>query len=336
MELRQAIEGFLSAVGYEYGYSPRTVQAYRRDLEQFAVFANDENDGGDPSADGRTGHGSSEEVLEGATRTAQPAFDVELLDVELMRAWLWERQQRGLAASTLARNVATLKSFGRWLEQRRLVPGNPASRLQAPKQSRSLPRVLSEAQIAGILARAEQRALGGDPEALRDRAVLELLYAAALRVSELCGLTLDALDLRERTVRVLGKGGKERVAPFGAPAAQALAGYLASARHALAARADERAAEAAAALFLGNRGQSLSTDAVYRLVSRQLAHEPGSGPRGPHTLRHTAATHLLDGGADLRVVQEMLGHASLGSTQIYTHVSTEKLAQAYRQAHPRA
>jgi integrase/recombinase XerC len=311
MQLNEAIEGFLSAVEFEYGYSPFTVKAYRRDLADLAAFAVAD----DPDA------------KPGST-------DVELLDLELLRAWLWERQQRGLAPSTLARNVASAKSFGRWLEHRRLVPGNPASRLQAPKQSRSLPRVLSEAQISGILDRAAHRAESGDPEALRDRAVLELLYAAALRVSELCGLPLDGLDLRERTVRVLGKGGKERVVPLGAPAAAALADYLDSARGVLADRME--GGTPSSTLFIGDDGRALASHTVYRKVSRELEHEPGSGPRGPHTLRHTAATHLLDGGADLRVVQEMLGHASLGSTQIYTHVSTEKLAQAYRQAHPRA
>lgn len=311
MRLGEAIEGFLSTVEFEYGYSPHTLRAYRRDLADLAAFTVADDPDAEPGS-----------------------MDVDLLDLELLRAWLWERQQRGLAAGTLARNVATLKSFGKWLEHRRLVAGNPASRLRAPQQARSLPRVLSEGQITQILDRAEARARGGDPEAVRDRAVLELLYAAALRVSELCGLTPGGLDLRERTVKVLGKGGKERIVPLGAPAAHALGAYVSEARDLLLARAERP--DAARVLFVGNAGAPLSTYAVYRLVSRELGQEPGSGPRGPHTLRHTAATHLLDGGADLRVVQEMLGHASLGSTQVYTHVSTEKLAQAYRQAHPRA
>lgn len=326
MRLSEAIEGFLSTVEFEYGYSPHTVKAYRRDLADLAAFVVADDPGAEPGS-----------------------MEVSLIDLELLRAWLWQRQQRGLAPSTLARNVATLKSFGKWLEHRRLVLGNPASRLRTPQQSRSLPRVLSEDRIGRILDRAESRARSGDPEVLRDCAVLELLYAAALRVSELCGLPLGGLDLRERTVRVLGKGGKERVVPLGAPAVAALIDYLDRAREALAARSERadaaetakvggsaKTADAAEALFLGNTGTPLSPHAVYRLVSRELEQEPGSGPRGPHTLRHTAATHMLDGGADLRVVQEMLGHASLGSTQVYTHVSTEKLARAYRQAHPRA
>ncbi len=311
MRLDEAIEGYLTTVEFEYGYSPHTVKAYRRDLLDFAEYA----DGPD----------SDEE-------SSSDPLDVDLIDLELLRAWLWERQERGLAQGTLSRNVATLKSFGNWLEHRRLVPANPAARLRAPKKARPLPRVLSEDQIGQILSRAEARARGGDPAEIRDRAVLELLYATALRVSELCGLPLSGLDLRERTVRVIGKGDKERVVPLGAPAALALPDYLERARPALPARAGQRPET----LFLGNGGASLASHSVYRLVARELEQEPGSGPRGPHTLRHTAATHLLNGGADLRVVQELLGHASLASTQVYTHVSTERLAQTYRQAHPRA
>lgn len=316
MRLDEAIAGFLATVEFEYGYSPLTVKGYGRDLRDLAAFVVSDEPGG---ADG--------------------GVDVEVIDLELLRAWLWQRQQRGLAASTLARSVATVKSFGKWLEQRRIVPSNPASRLQSPKRGRSLPRVLSEDQLQQILDRAAARAETGDPVELRDHAILELLYATALRVSELCGLTLGGLDLRERTAQVLGKGGKERVVPLGAPAVRALERYLDRARPRLADRGSAAKSEGGAAsgtVFLDGRGGPLASHSVYRLVSRELAQEPGSGPRGPHVLRHSAATHLLNGGADLRVVQEMLGHASLGSTQIYTHVSTERLAETYRQAHPRA
>ncbi len=313
MRLQEAIEGFLTVVEFEYGYSAHTIKAYRRDLRDFAEFV---------AAHNRSGTVSTE---------------VADIDLELLRAWLWERQERGLSPSTIARNVATLKSFGGWLEHRRLVPGSPASRLRAPKTPRTLPRVLSEEQVARILDRAARRAVEADadalPEMLRDRAVLELLYATALRVSELCTLALDGLNLGDRTVRVTGKGDKQRVVPLGAPAARALDDYLVRARPVLVARA--RLA-AASTVFLGKDGESLTTNTVYRLVARELEQEPGSGSRGPHTLRHTAATHLLNGGADLRVVQEMLGHSSLASTQVYTHVSTERLTQTYRQAHPRA
>ena len=331
MRLDGAIRGFLSAVEFEYGYSAHTVKAYRRDLSSLAEY-----------------------VASDLNVSSAGDVDIDALDLERLRGWLWHRQQEGLAPSTLARNVATVKSFGSWLERRQFVPGSPASRLRAPKTARTLPRVLSEEQITRILDRAAGRAETGDPVALRDRAVLELLYATALRVTELCTLPLDGLDLQERTVRVTGKGNKQRVVPLGAPAAHALDAYLSNARSRLAARAAElphvpwgspssaHSGNAASrgsgdhVVFLGNTGRALSAQAVYRLVARELEQEPGSGPRGPHTLRHTAATHLLNGGADLRVVQEMLGHASLGSTQVYTHVSTDRLAAAYRQAHPRA
>ncbi len=310
MRIDEAIDGFLRTVEFEYGYSPNTVKAYRNDLRALTDFLEAEDPGGKPGD-----------------------VDVTVIDLELLRAWLWDRQQRGYAAGTIARSVATVKSFGAWLEQRRIVPGSPASRLQSPKQSRTLPRVLSEQQLDRILERAAHRAESGDPPAMRDRAVLELLYATALRVSELCTLPIAGLDLPGRTVRVIGKGNKQRVVPLGGPAARAIGEYLQQARPALLAQSD---GGDPGTVFLGNRGDELTPSAVYRLVSRELEQEPGGGPRGPHTLRHSAATHLLNGGADLRVVQEMLGHASLNSTQIYTHVSTERLAQTYRQAHPRA
>lgn len=306
MRISAAVEAFVSAAQFEYGYSEHTVRAYRRDLLRFTEFA-----------------------------AEHQVDEVTQIDLELLRSWLWARQQEGLAASTLARFVATLKSFGSWLENRRLVPGNPASRLRTPKAPRSLPRVLGHEQMAHVLERAQFRAQGGDPQHIRDHAILELLYASALRVSELTALALDGFDRRERSVRVLGKGNKERVVPLGAPAASALERYLGEARDVLRARSTDPGSTQSV-LFIGNRGKAMNSSAIYRLVSHELAQEPGSGPSGPHTLRHTAATHLLDGGADLRVVQEMLGHASLSSTQVYTHVSMERLAETYRQAHPRA
>lgn len=366
MRLEDAIDGFLTAVEFEYGYSEHTVRAYRRDLGDLRGFLTAQNAAPACSRSQRTGDHAVDtdtdtdadaatdtdadtdadtdtDVRAIDTSTGGVPLDTRLLDLEALRSWLWNRQQRGLAATTLARNVATLKSFGAWLERRRILPGNPASRLRAPKVARSLPRVLSDEQVTRILARAESRAQSEDPAQLRDHAVLELLYSCALRVSELCSLGTDGVDLRERTVRVVGKGNRERVVPLGAPAARAIVAYLEGARPQLAERGQrpptERAhpsARSAGVLFLGNRGGPLAAHAVYSLVSRELSAEPGSGPRGPHTFRHTAATHLLDGGADLRVVQDFLGHASLTSTQVYTHVSSERLAERYRQAHPRA
>ncbi|MEY9953851.1 site-specific recombinase XerD [Leifsonia sp. EB34] len=190
--------------------------------------------------------------------------------------------------------------------------------------------MITRAQIDGLLDALAARAEGGEPASIRDVAVIEMLYAAGIRVSELTGLDVDDVDLERLTLRVVGKGNKERVVPFGVPALRAIRRYLEVARPALAA---ERSGPA---LLLGARGGRLGTRAVYQLVASLLADLPGGGPAGPHTLRHTAATHLLDGGADLRAVQEILGHASLGTTQIYTHVSTERLKETYRIAHPRA
>ncbi|MFC5338574.1 tyrosine recombinase XerC [Leucobacter denitrificans] len=309
MRIIEAVSAFLETARLEYGYSEHTVRSYRRDLTYFAEYAD-----------------------------AQHIETLDQLDLELLRAWLWERQQQGLAPATLARHVATLKSFGTWLESRRLVPGNPASRLRTPKTPRALPRVLSKEQMVRVLDRAETRAAAGDPEQIRDHAILELLYSSALRVSELISLRIEGYDSRSRSVKVVGKGSKERIVPLGAPAARTVERYIAEGRRPLLERnTDPSPKTAQTALFIGNRnGTALNSSAVYRLVSRELDEEPGGGPRGPHTLRHTAATHLLDGGADLRVVQEILGHSSLSSTQVYTHVSMERLSETYRQAHPRA
>lgn len=335
MGLDEAIERFLSSLDHERGYSPHTVRAYRRDLRHLATHA---EMAATPESAGQVADGAA-------------GMPVSALTLDLLRDWLWQQHESGLAPSTIARSVASVKSFGSWLEHRRLVPGNPAARLRAPKHSSALPRVLTGAQMERLLERARRLADQPDARALRDWAILELLYATGVRVSELCGLTLERLDLHQRTIRVLGKGGAERVVPFGAPAAHALAEYLERGRPVLrsAAAPTNQGKNVSAGqttrngaqtmqpvLFLNASGNPLGTRSVYRLVSHALHDEPGTGPRGPHTLRHTAATHLLDGGADLRVVQEVLGHASLGSTQIYTQVSAERLANVYLQAHPRA
>ena len=328
MQLTTAIERFLAALDTEYGYSAHTIAAYRRDLRHLLASFQVVSDNDRPSP--------AESDPEGFVTThGVPIEDVTTEDVtiEVLRQALWRRQEQGVAPATLARNIATLKSFGSWLELNGLTPANPAARLRTPRTPKALPRVLGEQQMARILERAAALADTGDPEAIRDHAILEMLYATAIRVSELCTTRSGAVRLDEATVKVMGKGKKERVVTFGAPAARALRRYLAESRPQLAARA---AAPSSELLWYGNDGGPLSTSAVYRLVARALEQEPGSGPKGAHTLRHTAATHLLNGGAELRVVQEILGHASLASTQVYTHVSTERLATAYQSAHPRA
>lgn len=302
MSLESTVDDFTEYLSAERGFSANTVRSYRSDLSQLIEFAQ--------------------------SRGATTAAD---LDLELLRDWLWRASQDGLAKSTLARRAAAARSLTAWLRRTDATPTDAATRLKAPKSDHHLPRVLTREQVDGILSRVAVRASTGDPVALRDLAIVELLYASALRVSELTGLSMGDIDLGRLTVRVLGKGSKERVVPFGIPARTAVTAWLERGRPAL-----TDGGAAASPLFVGARGGRLASRAVYELVSGLLATVPGSGPSGPHTLRHTAATHLLDGGADLRAVQEMLGHASLGTTQLYTHVSIERLTDSYRMAHPRA
>ena len=300
VDLQRTVDDFASYLAADRGFSEHTVRSYRSDLVQLVAFA-----------------------------TARGATGPDDLDLELLRDWLWHSSQDGLAKSTLARRAASARSLSAWLASTKATSTDAAARLKAPKSDHHLPRVLSRDAMEGILARVAARAETGDPVALRDLAIVELLYASALRVSELTGLAVSDVDLGRLTVRVLGQGSKERVVPFGVPARTAIVGWIERGRPAL-------AEEGASALFVGARGKRLTSRAVYELVSGLLATVPGSGPAGPHTFRHTAATHLLDGGADLRAVQEMLGHASLGTTQLYTHVSAERLKESYRLAHPRA
>lgn len=317
MEIGRAIDDFTAHLAAERGYSPQTVRAYRSDLTALHDFA----------------------AHRGVTSADELGLDV-------LRDWLWQASQDGLAKATLARRSASVKSFSAWLARTGGTRADTATRLRAPRPDRTLPRVINREQMAAMLAGlAENAANAGEnrPAALRDLAIIELLYASALRVSELTGLDVDDVDLDRLTVRVLGKGSKERVVPFGVPAQSAIVDYVRLGRPALAAASTAQAGPAARenpdavrALFLGTRGRRLNTRSVYQLVAGLLADIPGTGPSGPHALRHTAATHLLDGGADLRAVQEMLGHANLGTTQIYTHVSTERLKESYRLAHPRA
>ncbi|HEY5320680.1 MAG TPA: tyrosine recombinase XerC [Galbitalea sp.] len=297
--LERAVTDFAVYLSAERGFSAHTVRSYRSDLGDLARF-------------------SSERGVESTER----------LDLELLRDWLWDGSTRGLAKSTLARRSAAARSLSVWLAKTGVTPMDAAARLRAPKADHHLPRVLTRPQIDGLLAGLAARAESGEAMATRDLAIVELLYASALRVSEITGLDAGDVDLGNLTVRVTGKGSKERVVPFGTPAQRAIVDYQTH-RH-------ELLNEPTDALFLGARGKRIGTRAVYELIAALLATLPGSGPSGPHTLRHTAATHLLDGGADLRSVQEMLGHASLGTTQLYTHVSSERLKESYRMAHPRA
>ncbi len=297
--LERAVNDFAVYLAAERGFSVHTVRSYGADLADLQRFARSR---GIDSTDG--------------------------LDLEVLRDWLWDGSKAGLAKSTLARRSAAVRSFSSWLARTGVAPTDAGTRLRAPKADHHLPRVLTRPQIDGILAGLADRAAGGDAIAARDLAIVELLYASALRVSEIVGLDLGDIDLGSLTARVTGKGSKERVVPFGVPAQHAIVDYE---RH-----RHELLVEPTSAVFLGARGRRIGTRTVYQLIASLLAEIPGSGPAGPHTLRHTAATHLLDGGADLRSVQELLGHASLGTTQLYTHVSAERLKESYRNAHPRA
>lgn len=302
MDLRAAIDGYTRHLELDRGFSVHTVRGYRTDLLDLAGFAE-----------------------------AAGVGDTAAVDLELLRGWLWRGSTAGLAKSTLARRSAAARGFTTWLATTGVAEADPGHRLKAPRPDRHLPRVLTRTQVDGLLDGLAARAATGEPNARRDLAAVELLYASALRVSELVGARLADLDRERMTLRVLGKGGKERVVPFGIPARRALDAYLDTARPPLLDGRDDPGT-----IFVGARGGRLNPRGVYELVAGLLADLPGSGPAGPHAFRHTAATHLLDGGADLRAVQELLGHASLATTQIYTHVSAERLKESYLLAHPRA
>lgn len=258
------------------------------------------------------------------------AEDLSGLTVRSLRSWLANQQTRGRARGTLQRRTAAVRVFGRWARQTGRLDHDPAAALRSPKRARTLPPTLEQPDADAMLTEALRVvADGGGPAASRDVAMLELLYATGVRVSEMCGLDLGDLDQRRQTVRVLGKGNKERTVPYGRPAARAVDGWLAV-------RGTLAAPEAGAAVFVGDRGRRIDQRVVRRIVHRALGVVDGAPDLGPHGLRHAMATHLLEGGADLRSVQEMLGHASLATTQIYTHVSDARLRAAFQQAHPRA
>ena len=256
--------------------------------------------------------------------------DVGTIDVRTLRSWLAKQQTLGRARTTMARRATAVRVFTGWAQRTGRSTTDAGSLLGTPKAHRTLPPALRLDEVRGLLDAAATRADDGSAVGVRDVAILELLYATGIRVGELCGLDVDDVDHERSLVRVFGKGRKERSVPFGRPAGRALDDWLSRGRPAL------MAPGAGAALFLGARGRRVDQRAVRTLVHARLADVPGAPDLGPHGLRHTAATHLLEGGADLRAVQELLGHASLATTQIYTHVTTDRLRAAYRQAHPRA
>jgi integrase/recombinase XerC len=298
--MREPVTAFLRHLEVERHGSPHTVRAYRRDLDDWIGFMTP------PSRNGAAAPIDQRVVIAATSRD--------------VRAWLAALHARGLDPVSLTRKLAAVRSLYRFLARRGVVRRNPGRDVRAPRPSRKLVTFLPTDEANAVV---DGRGLAGDTRD-RDVAVLEMLYATGLRVSELASLDLDAVDREARTVRVLGKGGKERMVPYGAPAARALDAYLG------------RRATARGAVFVNQRGGRLSVRSIHTLV-RRAARAAGVTRRvSPHTLRHTFATHLLDRGADLRVIQELLGHSRLSTTQRYTHVSMAQLLKTYEAAHPRA
>lgn len=276
-----------------------------------------------------------------------PSEDVDLtgLDIGELRRWLAAQGKSGLSRSTLSRRSAAARSFTSWAYRSGYLGSDPGVRLRSQHVPRTLPAVLKVDEVDRVMSGSDDTAQGGDAIALRDRAVLELLYGTGVRVSELCLLDTGDVDLSARLVRVLGKGSTERTVPFGVPAQRAVSTWLERGRgELLEKRCDDQHAGnkqhhqkcACSALFLGARGRRLNERAVRRIVRAAVVATGEEGSASPHDLRHSAATHLLEGGADLRSVQELLGHATLATTQLYTHVTVDRLKAIHDQTHPRA
>lgn len=308
----EALAAFRVHLEHELSRSPATVRAYLTDLA---------------------------DLREHATRMRRR--QLEELDLAVLRSWLARMRSSGLAPTTLARRASSARTFSTFAARRGLLPGDVAARLESPRRTRTLPRLPSRAHLAEVLGARAAAPSGpgrsGDRAAarssallLRDSLVLELLYASGLRVSELCGLDVDDVDAGRRLLRVVGKGDRERRVPYGVAAERALHRWVPEGRRVLV------GSTSGAALLLGARGRRLDPRTARSIVHVALVMPDGTSQIGPHGIRHAAATHMLEGGADLRSIQEFLGHASLATTQIYTHVTAERLAVVYQQAHPRA
>lgn len=308
-ELHRAWERYLSL---QLNRSDHTIRAYIGDVDHFLTFL---------------GVGEHED------QDIRPVL--ASADIEDLRAWLVELAATGHSRATLSRRASALRTFSRWAHQQGLIENDIAARLRTPRVDNRLPTVLSEEQARTLLDAAQEYAEGlrgqgssGEALAARDLAILEFLYATGVRVSELCGLDLGDIDRSRSMARVLGKGNKERQVPVGCPAMEALEAWLELRNRLVSARSDR-------AVFLGARGARIDQRTVRALV-HNAALRAGVPDLGPHALRHTTATHVLSGGADLRSVQEILGHSSLQTTQRYTHVSADRLRAVYEQAFPRA
>jgi integrase/recombinase XerC len=251
------------------------------------------------------------------------------LELSHLRSWLANQQSTGIARATLTRRIVSIRAFTYWAASQGWIEQDFGAQLSIPKPAKHLPEVLNIADATIVIETLQEKVdLEPTPLNFRDLAILEVLYGSGIRVSELCGLDLGSIDRTRNTLRVIGKGDKERVVPIGSPALIAIENWISAGRGELA------TGESGAALFLGSRGKRIDQRTAREVVYEAM--KVVGSTMGPHGLRHSAATHLLEGGADLRTVQEILGHASLATTQIYTHVSPERLTAAYKQAHPRA
>jgi integrase/recombinase XerD len=291
------VDRFFSYLTVEKGLAANTLESYSRDLQRFLAYLDDQ----------------------GIER-------LEDVEAAVILGYLIHLRTRHLKATTRARHLVTLRGFFRFLHQEKAIPQNPAALVELPKAGLHLPGVLSHAEIRALLAAPDRTR----PTGLRNAAMLELLYAAGLRVSELIALEVMALNMDAGFVRPFGKGGKERVVPVGRTALRVLRAYLETARPQLLKTATS------GYLFVARRGRPLSRQGFWKLLKQYAVQAGIRTPVSPHTLRHSFASHLLEGGADLRVVQIMLGHADITTTQIYTHVSTERLKAVHRQYHPRS
>ncbi|MFQ5526870.1 MAG: tyrosine recombinase XerC [Thermoanaerobaculia bacterium] len=306
--MRRMIDRYLVHLGEERGFSPNTVRAYSRDLEGFLGFL-------------------AVDFLSREPKTISP----DEVDALAVRSFLASLARRGVGRRSQARALSAIRGLLRFGCREGTLEHNPAAEVRTPKQPKKLPRHLRPGEIETLLESVE----GDDPLVLRDRAVLELLYATGLRVGELVSLDWNDLDLQGRVLRVFGKGGKERMVPFGRHAAESLQRWLRPWEE-LRGASRKAGTSTDEPVFLNYRGGRLSARSVRRVIDQRVEQAAIAGGVHPHTLRHTFATHLLEGGADLRSIQELLGHSSLSTTQNYTHLELERLQNVYRSAHPRA
>lgn len=299
-EILGFIDDFAIELSSVKGFSDNTVKAYRSDIEDLRSYMESKNQ-----------------------------TEITDLDLELVRDWLWRASEKGLSKTTLARKSAAVRAFTAWLHKNGTITIDPGLKLRSPKASRTLPKVVSKDAMRELFEKLEPLATDDNPAGIQDLLMIELLYGSGIRVSELVGLNLEDIDYGRKILKVTGKGNKQRMVPYSEPASRALDRWIRMGRS----RFENEISQSA--LLITSRGKRVGVRQVYALVATLLSSTP-VGSAGPHALRHSAATHLLDGGADLRAVQELLGHSSLATTQIYTHVSVDRLKQGYLKAHPRA